>query len=164
MSTTPAAEPSSSSGTGTVSDTETPSSPPPRSWQTQRPPASHHVLGWIITDEICHTFCRRQCALPKYHTQPGSMADSVHLDILRQLIGALICDAYNLPCAGPVLVYDSAGDSAPGVRREMCWAVVLADNWGWSALQRRLPHPAVVDAIKEDMETAAEPRWLVRAT
>ncbi|KAL1741605.1 hypothetical protein HDZ31DRAFT_9348, partial [Schizophyllum fasciatum] len=128
-----------------------------RPWQTQRRPVAHHILGWIITDEMCYNFCRRECPEPTYHTNPEGQTEDDHLDMLRHILAQVICAEFQLPCASPSLVYRTDENS------ELAWAVVMTDNWGWPLALRLLPHPGLVDIVKEELGTQEEPRWLMRA-
>ncbi|KAL1705643.1 hypothetical protein EV121DRAFT_203223 [Schizophyllum commune] len=136
------------------------------SWQTQRcPSVGHHVLGWVITDEMCHAFCRRGCPT-SLHDGGAPFDEAKHLSRLRLFVCGILAYNYGLPCASYKLVYlDSEHFRRHPSQhdRTLGAALVLTDNWGYSELQRSLPEPALVDALQRELETEEEPRWLMYA-
>ncbi|KAI5886539.1 uncharacterized protein SCHCODRAFT_02555545 [Schizophyllum commune H4-8] len=134
------------------------SSPALRSWQTERPPSTHHyILGWAITDEMCLAYCRRGCPTD-LHDGQEPFNEALHLKSLRVLVCGILAHVYNLPCASFKLVY-----ADPKRSRRLGIALVLSDNQGYSEEERSLPDPALVDELKKELDTEDEPRWLPRA-
>ncbi|KAI5822327.1 hypothetical protein K523DRAFT_288260 [Schizophyllum commune Tattone D] len=137
-------------------------SPVSRPWQQFHPPVSRHlILGWVITPEMYHRFCKGDSHCPTYlHGKPEGYDNDYHEEALQEVVCDLLGERYQLPCAGYKLVYVD-----PTLRnRDIEFALVLTDNQGQGEAQRSLPDPAVVDALKKELGTEEEPKWLLRVS
>ncbi|KAL1726510.1 hypothetical protein EV714DRAFT_276512 [Schizophyllum commune] len=127
----------------------------PRSWQIRSRHSGHYVLGWLATDELCLSVCRRHCPTPGYHKENGEPDTDWddHIDFLRLVLGDYVTTKYKIDCAGKKVVYINRS------RSRTSWAIIVADNQGDTPCQRVLPSPKVVDKIKRFLGTDEEPRW-----